>query len=106
MAGAELIKRLPRQWRGRLKALEEIDWSRNNRTLWEGRATIGGRVSKATNNVVLTANVIKEQLGLGLSDTQEKVEKIHGDAKKRRTTLRGNASSGAAHAERRTAAGA
>jgi DNA sulfur modification protein DndB len=106
MAGAELIERAPRQWRARLKALEEIDWSRNNRKVWEGRATIGGRVSKATNNVVLTANVIKEQLGLGLTDTQEKVERIHGDAKRQRTTLRGNSSPRSAHAERRAAAGA
>lgn len=106
MAGAELIKRAPRKWRGKLKALRGIDWSRNNRKLWEGRATIGGRVSKATNNVVLTANVIKEQFGLGLTDTQEKVERIHGDGKRRRTALRGDASPRTAHAERRAASGA
>ena len=106
MAGAELIKRAPTKWRGKLKALRGIDWSRNNRKLWEGRATIGGRVSKATNNVVLTANVIKERLGLGLSSTQEKVERIHGDGKRRRTGLRNDASPRASDAERRAASGA
>jgi len=100
MAGSELISRSPKTWPEKLKALNEINWSRSNRQLWEGRATIGGRVSKATNNVVLTANVIKEHLGLALSDSQGKVEKIQ------RTTKPRDSSLGAAHAERRPAPGA
>ena len=38
--------------------LREIDWSRSNRELWEGRAMIGGKVAKSHQNVVLTTNVI------------------------------------------------
>jgi len=106
MAGAELVRRAPTKWRARLKALQGIDWSRNNRKLWEGRAMIGGRVSKATNNVVLTANVIKEQLGLGLTDKQQKVERLHGDPKQRRAAPRHHASSRTVNAERRAASGA
>lgn len=101
MAGSELVARAPKTWPQKLKALQKINWSRNNRQLWEGRATIGGRVSKATNNVVLTANVIKEQLGLALSDSQGRMEKIHGDAKRQRTTKRRDYSVGTAHTEQR-----
>ena len=85
IAGCELIKRFPVAWAGKLKRLQGIDWSRNNRKLWEGRAMIGGRVSKATNNVELSANVIKGHLGLGLTEKQDKLERIHGDATGRRT---------------------
>ena len=106
MAGSELMKQAPRKWRGKLKALQKIDWSRNNRKLWEGRATIGGRVSKATNNVMLTANVIKKQLGLVLTDGQEKVERIHDDSRRRRTVPRSDKSVGASHPHRRTTSGA
>jgi len=105
MAGSELMKQAPRKWRGKLKALQKIDWSRNNRKLWEGRATIGGRVSKATNNVMLTANVIKKRLGLVLTDGQEKVERIHDDSRRRRTVPRRDESLGASHAHRRAASG-
>lgn len=82
LAGTDLIRAFPARWPSKLRSLQKIDWSRNNRVLWEGRATIGGRVSKATNNVVLTANVIKEKLGLTLSPDQEKLETIHGNSRK------------------------
>ena len=84
IAGCELIRQFPDDWPARLKGLQNVDWSRNNTTLWEGRAMIGGRVSKATNNVGLTANVIKEHLGLRLNEKQEQLERIHGDAAGRR----------------------
>lgn len=77
LAGADLIDLHPKAWKRKLKGLEQIDWSRNNRTLWEGRATIGGRVSKATNNVVLTANVVKQHIGIDLSEGQTRVEGIY-----------------------------
>ena len=105
IAGRALTKRFPSVWAAKLKALQHIDWSRNNRWLWEGRAMIGGRVSKATNNIELTANVIKESLGLNLDVKQEKLERIHGDAKGRRLVKR-DTPAGTADAERRTTAGA
>src|SRR5258708_30771445 len=46
------------------------------------------RSSKATNNVMLTANVIKKQLGVVLTDGQEKVERIYDDSRRRRTVSR------------------
>lgn len=105
IAGCELIKRFPNGWAGKLKGLQSIDWSRNNRKLWEGRAMIGGRVSKATNNVELSANVIKEYLGLGLTEKQEKLERIHGDTTGRRT-FKPKPPARTAHSERRAASGA
>jgi DNA sulfur modification protein DndB len=106
MAGSELIKNFPTKWAGKLKGLTKIDWSRNNRKLWEGRATIGGRLSKATNNVILTANAIKEQLGLVLTVEQGKVERIHGDSRKRKTNIHHRRPSRTAHVKRRQSAGA
>lgn len=102
MAGAELIVHAPKRWPERLAALRTVNWERGNRQLWEGRATIGGRVSKATNNVVLTANVIKEQFGLKLGVSEVTLEQIHGDAKRRPRT-RGSTFSRPAHYRRPSA---
>jgi len=74
-AGNSLIKAYPQEWRARLAAVASIDWSRHNAALWEGRALVGGRVTKATNNVILTANAIKHALGLALDDEQQRVER-------------------------------
>jgi DNA sulfur modification protein DndB len=82
IAGADLIRAHPTSWKQKLKDIHKIDWSRNNRGLWEGRATIGGRVSKATNNIVLSANVIKRQLRIALTATEERVEEMHGKGRK------------------------
>lgn len=76
-AGNTLLKRHPRDWRQRLTELERIDWSRRNAQVWEGRALIGGKVSKVTTNVILTTNVIKQALSLPLDDEQERVEQAH-----------------------------
>jgi DNA sulfur modification protein DndB len=81
MAGADLVAQDAKGWPRRLAALRSINWARSNRSLWEGRATIGGRLSKATNNVALTANVIREQLGLALGPTDVTLERIHENAK-------------------------
>ncbi|CAA7615163.1 DNA sulfur modification protein DndB [Magnetospirillum sp. SS-4] len=64
----------PDDWQSRLKVLETIDWHRKNSTLWEGRALIGGRVSKAEQNVILTTNAIKQHLSLPLSPEEQRLE--------------------------------
>jgi DNA sulfur modification protein DndB len=61
-------------WKVPLKKVHSLDWSRQNTRLWEGRAMIGGRVSKAGNNVVLTTNAIKTHLKLPLSPEERRVE--------------------------------
>jgi DNA sulfur modification protein DndB len=73
-AGRMLINQGGRGWKTRLLRLQEIDWSRRNKNLWEGRALVGGKVSKATTNVVLTTNVVKIQLGIDLTPEEQRVE--------------------------------
>jgi DNA sulfur modification protein DndB len=74
IAGNSLIAAEPKKWKVRLRAISKVDWSRSNTRLWEGRALVGGRVSKAHNNVLLTAIVIKKALGLTLSPEEKRVE--------------------------------
>jgi DNA sulfur modification protein DndB len=76
-AGNALLTQHPNDWDKKLSALEKINWSRSNAKLWEGRALIGGKVSKVTTNVILTTNVIKKALGLPLADEEQKVETAH-----------------------------
>jgi DNA sulfur modification protein DndB len=76
-AGNALLKQHPKDWKKTLAALEKIDWSRSNAKLWEGRALIGGKVSKVTTNVTLTTNVIKKSLALNLDEEEQKVETAH-----------------------------
>lgn len=76
-AGNTLLHGYPDDWRKRLEGLRSIDWSRNNANLWEGRAMIGGRITKATTNVVLTTNVIKKALALDFSEEQQRIESAH-----------------------------
>ena len=73
-AGNALLKTWPAKWRAKLSGLQDIDWSRANAKLWEGRALIGGKVSKVTTNTILTTNVVKRALGLPLSEDEQRVE--------------------------------
>ena len=83
VAGADLLQLEPARWKARLKGLEKVDWSRSNADLWEGRATIGGRVSKTEANVMLTSNVLKDAMGVALSAQETKVEARRGQSKSR-----------------------
>jgi DNA sulfur modification protein DndB len=76
-AGNALLKAYPDSWKERLAALEKLDWSRGNAADWEGRALIGGKVSKVSTNVILTTNRIKQALGLQLEDAEAAVEEAH-----------------------------
>ena len=72
--GNVLIRKYPQQWPKKLAALERIDWRRANSAQWEGRALSGGRISKAGQNVLLTANIIKTRLRLPLTPEEQAVE--------------------------------
>jgi DNA sulfur modification protein DndB len=67
-AGNALIRLYPDDWRKRLIGLRQIDWSRHNSELWEGRALVGGRVSKMTDHIIQTTGVIKKVLELPLDE--------------------------------------
>lgn len=73
-AGNALIKENPKAWQKRLTELSKMNWARTNSKLWEGRAMVGGRLSKATQNVILTGNAIKTHLKLGLNPEEQKLE--------------------------------
>lgn len=72
-AGCSLLRKAPDHWRERLAALREVDWSRQN-TDWRGRSVVRGRLSKSTQNVVLTANCLKRHLGVPLSAEDQRIE--------------------------------
>lgn len=76
IVGNALIAKYPNKWKKELIKLKNIDWSRSNTKLWEGRAMIGGRVNKSQMNVVLTTNALKHVLGLKLMPDEEKAENI------------------------------
>lgn len=75
-AGNSLLHSHKSDWKHLLIKLETIDWSRGNSRLWEGRALIGGKVSKATTNVLLTTNVIKSAMSLPLTEEQQRAELV------------------------------
>ena len=59
----------------KLRPLRDVDWSRSNAQLWEGRALSAGRVSKSGNSVILTTNLLKQKLGLPLTAEEQRVER-------------------------------
>lgn len=77
-AGADLVAAHPKGWQTRLKMLKTIDWSRSNEAVWEGRAMVHGRISKARTNVRLTANLLKMHMGLRLNAEEKELEKSLG----------------------------
>jgi len=72
--GVDLLASHPSDWKTKLAGLKKVDWSRQKTGLWEGRAMVGGRISKAHNNILLTANVLKRAVGLPLSPQEQDVE--------------------------------
>jgi DNA sulfur modification protein DndB len=72
--GNTLLQKYPGQWAKKLGSLKDIDWRRANSRLWEGRAMVGGQVSKGSQHIVLTANAIKTHLKLALSPEEQRVE--------------------------------
>jgi DNA sulfur modification protein DndB len=74
MVGHELITTHPDSWIDELQKLQTIDWSRDNTALWEGRAMVRGKMSKARDSVNLTAIAIKQAVGLLLTEKEQALE--------------------------------
>jgi DNA sulfur modification protein DndB len=72
--GNQLLRKFPKQWTRKLAPIGSMDWRRANAKLWEGRALIGGRLSKNEQNVVLTTNAIKTHLKLPLTPEESRLE--------------------------------
>lgn len=81
IAGHDLIANHPVDWKRLLANLGEVDWARSN-SVWEGRATIGGIVSKSRTNLILTSNFIKEILGLSLTRAEQQAQSVYIKARK------------------------
>lgn len=75
--GRILLTEHAKDWKARLKPLSRIDWSRKNVNLWEGRALVGGRVSKSGQNVTLTRNLVKNKLKLPLTPEEKRAEESY-----------------------------
>jgi DNA sulfur modification protein DndB len=73
LACHDLLRQHPNGWSSRLQVLKDIDWSRSN-PIWEGRAMIGGQMSKARQNVRLMANLLKKIMGLSLTLDETRLE--------------------------------
>ena len=72
--GHTVIERKRATWSPTLRKLRDLDWHRSNATTWEGRAMIGGRVSKSAANVLLTSSIIRSTLGLSLPPDEQRAE--------------------------------
>jgi len=76
-AGRALYATYPKEVQKRLQRLRQVDWSRRNARLWEGRAMLGGAMAKSGQNVTLTCNELKRVLGLKLSTDEQAAETTH-----------------------------
>lgn len=67
--GAELLKAEPDNWKERLKLLQEINWSKQNRD-WEGVCMVANSVVSNRQARAATKAYIKNKLGLPLTDAE------------------------------------
>jgi len=87
-AGRALYAAHHQEVQKRLKNLRQVDWSRRNAQLWEGRAMLGGAMAKSGQNVTLTCNEFKRVLGLKLSPEEQAGETAHMSVRQAPTSQR------------------
>ncbi|MCG8353742.1 MAG: DNA sulfur modification protein DndB [Chloroflexales bacterium] len=76
MVGHELLAHYPEDWRERLMVLGDIDWSRDNKALWEGRSMVRGKMNKSRDSITLTVSALKRLLGLELTKREIELEEV------------------------------
>lgn len=76
IVGGQLIAAHPHEWRERLEPLSHVNWQRSNAD-WEGRAMVGGRMSKAQNNLALTVVYLKQILNLPCTAEETQTEAFY-----------------------------
>lgn len=65
----------PDEWQSYINKLSSVDWSRDNKKDWQGRAySSTGRINKNNETIQLTANLIKSKIGLPLTEQEQKIE--------------------------------
>ena len=72
--GADLLSTSGCDYTKELKRLNDIDWARKNRALWEGRAMHYGKISKSHTCVTLTTNYLKKYFDLSLTPEERQLE--------------------------------
>lgn len=75
IVGKSLMEKYPDSWKEQLIFLREIDWSRSNTDVWEGRAMNNGKISKSQMNLTLTVNWFKQKMNIPLTPGEEKIER-------------------------------
>lgn len=60
-------------WKNTLTGLAKIDWLRSNSDDWEGRCIKSERMKMSKLNILLTASLIKQKIGISLTE-KERVE--------------------------------
>lgn len=58
LAGRQLLHARPDTWRESLLNLREVDWSRSNTAVWEGRAMIGSKMSRSSVHLQKTTDYL------------------------------------------------
>ncbi|UJF36469.1 DNA sulfur modification protein DndB [Paenibacillus hexagrammi] len=75
IVGHYLYVNMPTTWRDFIKKFHKIDWNRDNKIDWLGRAYgPTGRINKTNETIHLTSNLIKCKLGLDLTESEREIE--------------------------------
>ena len=75
--GARLISSRPKQWKRDLMELANIDWSRRNTEMWEGRVMHQNRMSGQRGAVILGANALCNLVCLDLDAAGDAAEQAY-----------------------------
>ena len=74
LLGKHLLCQEPENWKETLKNLSKVNWLKTNPE-WVKRSMNLGKLSKSTQNIQLTANALKIELGLPLTPEEKALEK-------------------------------
>lgn len=75
LVGRFLYENHPTEWKKYLNKLSSIDWNRDNKKDWMGRAFGNtGRINKNNQTILLTSNMIKIKLSLPLNEYELELE--------------------------------
>ena len=71
--GCSLIQEYPYNWKDKLSRLKSVDWYRGNK-YWEGRVTVGGKITFSRNNLILLTSALKSVVGVSFTVEEREAE--------------------------------
>ena len=74
IVGRVIHQMYPAEWKKKLGALHNVDWTRDN-PAWEGRLLQGGRMVRTTAGIEMGANTILSSCGIKLPDYRVRFER-------------------------------